>query len=238
MCRFNIPVILFFIILPWSRITGVVPDLVVAVTKNIIQQDTLKENQVLYNGKIWRNLYFRVNENQFLFSNNYLQGSITIGGESFEDINLKYDIFKDELLTPADTGGMLQLNKEMVDSFSVSFQSNNYRFIRIKRDSLNGPAGYFNVLYKGKTCLCLKYVKKIDKLTDEGPFGKFYQFSKLYFLKDNVFFPISGERDLINVMSDKRALIKNFISKNNVRISGKVPESFIPVIRYYESIRQ
>lgn len=238
MCRFNIWVILFFTILPWSRISGVAPDLFVPVAKNIIQQDTLKENQVLYNGKIWRNLYFRVNGNQFLFSNDFLPGSLTIGGKSFEEIHLKYDIFKDELLTPSDTGGMLQLNKELVDSFSISFQNNTYRFIRIKGDSLNGPAGYFNVLYKGKTSLCLKYLKKIDKLADEGKFDKFYQFTRLYFVKDNVFFPISGERDLIKVMSDKKALVKNFISKKKLRVSGKVPESFIPVIRYFDSISQ
>ena len=57
-------------------------------------------------------------------------------------------------------------------------------------------------------------------------------------MKDNVFFPISGERDLIKVMSDKKALVKNFISKKKLRVSGKVPESFIPVIRYFDSISQ
>jgi hypothetical protein len=30
--------------------------------------------------------------------------------------------------------------------------------------------------------------------------------------------------------------LKAFINKNKVKISRKVPESFIPVIRYYDSI--
>ena len=49
---------------------------------------------------------------------------------------LKYDIFKDELLTPVDPGGILQLNKEMIDSFSLSFQNKTYRFEKIQEDSL------------------------------------------------------------------------------------------------------
>jgi len=35
-------------------------------------QDTILENQILYNGRIWRNLYYMAEGNQFLFTDSYL----------------------------------------------------------------------------------------------------------------------------------------------------------------------
>lgn len=199
-------------------------------------QDTLKEDQVLYNGKIWRNLYYQVRENQFLFSNEFLSGSLTISSKVFYNIDLKYDIFKDELLTPVENGIILQLNKEMVDSFSLNFQNKTYRFIRMKEES--GQGGYFNVLYKAKSGLYLKYFKKIDKLAVEGQYDKFYQDTKLFLLKDNTFFQITGKRDLINAIDDGKVPVKAFINKNKLNVSEKIPESFIPILRYFDGLSQ
>jgi hypothetical protein len=198
------------------------------------EQDTLKENQVLYNGKIWRNLYYHVLENQFLFSDEFLPGSITISGKVFNNIDLKYDIFKDELLTPVENGNILQLNKEMVDSFSLNFQNINYLFIKLNEGT--GPLGYFNVLYKVKSVLYLKYFKKIDKLAVEGQYDMFYQDSKLFFVNDNVFFQITGKRDLINAIDDQNDRVKDFIKKNKFNVSEKIPESFIPILRYFDGL--
>jgi len=233
--------ILFLFVLTFfipAGLSGIMPELMLISHAASKQQDSIRENQVIYNGKIWRNLYYMVNEDQFLFSKEFLKGSVTMRGISCSNINLKYDIFKDELLTTVESGGVLQLNKEMVDSFSVLFQDKMYRFIRIKEDSTEGQKGYFNILYKGKTALYLKYFKKIDKLSVNGENEKFYQFNKLYFAKDNKIFQITGKNDLLNILKDQKELIKSYIKKNNIKVSEKEPETFIPVIRYFDSISQ
>ncbi len=199
-------------------------------------QDTLKENQILYNGKIWSNIYYMVEGDQFFYSRMFLPGSLTIKGEKFTNIPLKYDILNDEILTPADTGGILQLNKEMVDSFSIIFQDRTYRFVRMQEDSTRESNRYFNVLYEGKTALYLRYSKKIDKTPVEGHNDRFYELIRIYFVKGNTIFPIGGKSDLLKVLNKDKALIKNFIRKNKPDISEKVPESFIPVIKFYDSI--
>jgi len=234
MKRFNISFILFFAIFHPVLLSGVTTHIPISSKGKEYGQDTLKENQILYNGKIWRNLYYQVQENQFLFSDGFLPGSLTIRGKVFNDIDLKYDIFKDELLTPVENGIILQLNKEMVDSFSLNYQNKNYRFIRMKQGT--GPGGYFNVLYKGKTALYLKYFKKIDKLAVEGQYDKFYQDSKLFFVNDNEFFQITGKKDLINAMDYQKDPVKTFIKKNKFNVSEKIPESFIPILRYFDGL--
>jgi hypothetical protein len=198
--------------------------------------DTIKENQVLYNGRLWRNIYFMVQGDQFLFSKEFLPGSVSINGKTFSNIDLKYDIFKDEIITPADTGGIVELNKEMVDSFKISFQNKIYQFISIRQDTSKRSKSYFNVLYIGKSALYLKYNKKIAKLEVEGKYDKFYQESRIYLVKGSIFLRVTGKNELMKILSDNKVLVKDFISKNRLNISEKEPESFIPVIRYYDSI--
>ena len=142
----------------------------------------------------------------------------------------------DEVLTPADQGGILQLNKEMVDSFSLFFQNKSYLFIRLQEDSLKRSSRYFNVLYKGKTVLYVSYRKKIDKLAVEGKYDKFYQLIRIYFVKDNIFSQIDNKGDLIRILVEYKGMIKKYIKNNELDVSKKEPESFVPVIRYYDSI--
>jgi hypothetical protein len=236
MSRINVLILYFFTFFTFSDLYGINYGFSGQFPIEINHQDTLRENQVLYNGRIWRNLYFLVQGDQFLFSKEFLPGSVSISGKTFTNIDLKYDIFKDEILTPSDTGGILQLNKELVDSFAFSFQYKIYRFIRIKDDSLKRTARYFNVLYKGKTALYEEYNKKIEKQAVEGMYDKFYQVSRVYFVKKNKFYMITRKNDLLKILDDEKEQINNFIKKSKLKVSEKTPESFIPVIRYYDCI--
>jgi hypothetical protein len=130
--RFNVLILLSFIFFVASDLYGIEQKNCAQLTFKDNQQDTTKENQVLYNGRIWRNLYYMVQGDQFLFSKEFLPGSLSISGKTFPNILLKYDIFSDEILTPIDSGKILQLNKELIDSFSVIFQNKKYRFTKIK----------------------------------------------------------------------------------------------------------
>ncbi len=99
--------------------------------------DTLKENQILYNGRVWRNRYYYVNEDQFFLSKEFLPGSVTISGKTFDNLELRYDIYSDQIMIPMYNGPILQLNKEMVDSFSINFMNEEWRFVNLKRDTLD-----------------------------------------------------------------------------------------------------
>lgn len=205
---------------------------------NLNQPDTLKENQILYNGRIWRNLYYMVKEDQFLFSNQLLPGSVTINGQTFNNISIKYDIFNDEILTPTSNVTLLELNKEMVDSFSIDFQFRKYRFTRLEEDSLKGFKGYVNVLVSGKAGLYVKYKKEIAILAVDNKYDLFYPVNKIYFVKEGIPYLFTGKRELLNLTDDYKTQIKSYIKKNRLKISRKNPESFIPVVQFYNSLRQ
>jgi hypothetical protein len=203
----------------------------------ITEHDSLQGNQILYNGRLWRNLYLRVRENQFLFSNDFLQGSISMSGNEFKGLYIKYDIYNDEILVPGSNGAILQLNKEMVDSFTFRYQLKKYRFAKITEDSVKGFFGYVNILYKGKSTLYIKYKKEIDLLAVDDKYDKFFQINKIYLVKDGIVYLINNRRDLFKNMEEHKAQLKEFIKKHKIIVSKKDPDSFIPLVRYYDTLR-
>jgi hypothetical protein len=51
-------------------------------------------------------------------------------------------------------------------------------------------------------------------------------------------YQLTGKSDLLKVLQNDKTEIKAFMKKNGIRVSKKVPGSFVPVIRYYDSLRQ
>jgi hypothetical protein len=202
------------------------------------QQDPARENQILYNGKVWRNLFTNVKGDQFLFSKEYLPGSVTVYGKTYKNLNINYDIYNDEITTPKNNGAILQLNKEMVDSFSLIFELQTFQFKNTDEDSLPGLKGFVNVLYEGKSALYVKYRKEIDLLAVDDKYDLFFQTHKIYLVKNGIVYQLSGKSDLLKALQEDKTQIKAFMKKNGIRVSKKVPASFVPVIRYYDSLRQ
>lgn len=212
-----------------------------SIHQDLIEQDTLKEYQSLYSGKVWKNMYRRINGDQFLFTDYFLDGTVTANGRTYKNLKVKYDIFSDEILIPVDLEEIVQVNKEIIDSFSISYEDRVYRFEKINTDSLNKTNdynGYFRILYKEKSALYLKYSKYISpNITDKSD-GDFIETDKVWLKKDNIIYPVMSENDLLNALKIDKKTLKNYFRSNKLKYSKKNPESLVPLIRYYDSISQ
>jgi hypothetical protein len=199
------------------------------------QEVPLKENQILYIGKEWHNLFTMVKGHQFMLYPGFMPGNVTINGNTFDNLNINYDIYNDEIITKTNNGVILQLNKEMVDSFSLYDQFKTYRFLNLRNDTLEGT-GYVNVLYNHKSVLFIKYKKEIQQLAVDDKYDLFFRTSRVYLLSNGILNRITNKKDLINIFPAYKIQIKDFMKKNKLKILRTDPESFIPVIRYYDSI--
>ena len=200
--------------------------------------DTI-DRQILYNGRVWRNNFMNIAGNQFLFSNEFLPGSVTIDGKTFNgnNLKLKYNIYDDELLTVTNTGTVLQLNREMVDDFTLKFDDRLYLFRNLQKDSLNTLDGYVQVVYDGATPLFVRYNKEIRLRSSVGENDTFLQTYRIYVLKDGVIHKLTNKSSLKRILSDRKEQMKNFFRSNHSHISKSVPESFSPALRFYDSLR-
>lgn len=230
---------LFLVIFHFYLISGVSLSAHV-VSADIIPEsvtDTILVNQNLYNGRIWRDLYVSIQEDQFLFSNEFLPGQVTMNGKTFNTPKLRYDIMNDEIMTVTDKGHILQLNKEMVENFTLTYRFRIYNFTKSAPDTLNKESGYFNVLYKGRSSLYVRYYKEISKRGPGKNYEDFVQSDRVYIIQDGIFHQIRNNRDFKKMLSDKKYEIKVYLKENRVLISGKSPETYVPVLEYYDTLK-
>jgi hypothetical protein len=203
---------------------------------NIASPDSLRERQFLYNGTEWKNQFRRIAGDQFLFTNIFLPGSITFNGKTFVNVQIRYDIYSDEIMIPRSLDQIIRLNKEMVDSFYYVFDNNFSKFIKINESSPSEPRGYVNVLYNDISALYVKYEKRITTAITDKSDGEFYLVYTIYFVKNGIPIPVTGLDDICNILKNEASLLRKFVKENNLKVSRKVPQSFVPVIRYYDSL--
>jgi hypothetical protein len=192
--------------------------------------------QILYNGRAWRNLYYRIRGDQFLFTNAFMKGSVTIDGQTFDKLLLCYDIFNDELVINTELGILIQLNKEMIDFFSLEFNNKNYKFRRLDADSVNSLSGNVNVLYEDGLSLYVKYRKEILLLAVDNKFDLFNESSKVYMKKEGVIYRIGSKGEFLNLLKDHKQEIHKFLKSNNIHLSKSNPESMAQVLGFYEKL--
>jgi hypothetical protein len=200
-------------------------------------QDTLKERQILYNGILWTNKYHKFEGDQYLFSDIFLPGSLSFNDHLFRNLDIRYDILSDEIMIPRNLDVIVQLNKEMVDSFTLVFEKKKYRFLNFRNDSLLGSGGYFNVLYEGKSALYVKYIKSITTVITDKSNGYFNQTMHLFLVLDGKAYKIIKLRDMMNLVPGQSVQIRTFIREQRLKVTIKNPETFVPVIRYYDSLK-
>lgn len=227
--------IFFLTLLPGAGLSGH-PGIFTTSGHEYAEQGDSIENQILFNGRAWRNLYYNVQGDQFLFGTEFFPGSVTIGNRRFTGIVVKYDIFNDEIITVNKLGIVIRLNKEMTDSFTLKTGDITYYFSRYDTAHSLPFTGYVNVLYHGGISLLVKYRKEILQNTGDAVFYKFNQLHRIYLSKAGVISPVGNKKDLLGFMTDKSRLVRSFIKKNRLKITRKDPRSFVLVVEYYDSL--
>jgi hypothetical protein len=209
-----------------------------ASTDSTTVQMNPSEKQLLLNGKIWRNQYSKAIGDQFFLTNTFLKGSVTLNGRRFNNLNLKYDIANDELILSIEPNPSISMNKEMVDSFDLEYESRNYHIINAGTDNSNILRGYVNVIYDGPSRMYVKYTKKIQPLAVDGRFDLFIEEHRIYLRKGNEVVYVKGKKQFVNLLADKKKEIRYYIKSSRIKLTQKDPETFIPVLKYYDSIRE
>jgi hypothetical protein len=208
-----------------------------AATDSIFIRQNPSDKQLLLNGRIWHNQYPKAFNDQFFLTNTMLKGSVTFNGKEFNNLDLKFDIASDELILSLESYPVISLNKEMVDSFSLMYGNRTYLIINAGNDSSSLLKGYVNLLYKGSTTLYVKYSKKIQPLAVDGRFDLFLEEHKAYLKTGTEIVPVKGKKRLLELLDDKKKELRQYIKINRVKVSNKDPNTYIPVIKYYDSLR-
>jgi hypothetical protein len=202
-----------------------------------VQHDTIPDRQLLFNGRIWRSRYSSISGGEFLFSRDWIIGEVVINDIEFKNVPLKYDIYNDQLIAMINPGTFIQLNKELISGFALQFENRKFSFENFGNEQGSQFKGFGQILYKGKTSLILKKTKFIKPLAIQNKYDEFGEYQTLFILKDGVFYRITSKKNMLKTLSDKYIQLMSFIRTNKLKIRQKKPDSFIPVIEYYDNLK-
>jgi hypothetical protein len=203
-----------------------------------LNSDTIMEKQELYTGIRWTNRYRNYENDQFLFTNLFINGNVTVNSRTYKNIRLKYDIYSNEIITPVNLQEIIQINRESVDSFSLFYENKRYDFINLKNYSTESLNWYIQLLYNGPTSLVIVHKKIFTPAADPAKDGTFI-YSKLAFIKAGSTYLPYKSRTLYGIMDeDDKHKTKEFIRHLKPKVNRKNPENIIPVLRYYDNLRK
>jgi hypothetical protein len=197
-----------------------------------VHQDTVLNRQKLYNGQLWRNIYSSISGDQFFLTDKFLPGTIQVSNHLFSGVELKYDICSDQLLILKDSKEIIQVNKELVDFFSLTTANEVYSFINVTDDTLKYFKGYMNELYNGRSALYVKYLKVVENIITGRYLGKFNETRYIFIKRDEKVWPVKNLTDASRALNTERSVLKSYLKKNKLRVTKKNPESFIPLLQF------
>lgn len=154
-------------------------------------------------------------QNRYYIADEFKNGAINYQGQDYFNLDLKYDIFNDELvLRPYIETSYLQINllKEKVDFFKIG----NEKFVNLKQLPANFKSGYYEETVTGNnTVLYIKYYKEKKNIIKDNFFLiEYVQHNDFVLLKDNTFTLINDKKEIIKLYPDQKRKINDFFFMN------------------------
>lgn len=172
-----------------------------------------RTNTGLYNGLEYVELYRTINErHKFFNSSDFQVGTLVYDEEFYPNVELKYDLFDDQLLFNAGYNfsvPTIVLFKDKVQRFTLGSQ----QFLQVNSGSTTDEfKGYFEVLMEKSGILLLKKNKKKRFKRIRGK-TIYYEFeAEAYYVMHykDAYYRIDSKKDIANVFPDH----KDYINEN------------------------
>ncbi|SNZ00483.1 hypothetical protein [Flagellimonas pacifica] len=178
------------------------------------------ENANLYEGTVHVQKYATLDgEHKFYKTFNYLNGHIVYNGEAYFNIDMKYDIYEDEILLALRSSSrvmMLQLIKERIKEFVIDER----RFIGMENES-STTFGFYEALMETSFFTFLKKHKKIRYPSKKNIlFHRFVIKNEYYLNYKQRNYNIRNKKDIIKIFPQYKTSLNKF-SMESLRKTDK-----------------
>jgi hypothetical protein len=208
-------------------------------------QDTIKIldqvyglDQTLHNGKKYDYIAPPgTSGNQYLSSNLFSVGTVTLKGKSYSDVNLNFDIFNQQLLLQYanDRGPMniIEVSKAWLKGFSLG--DRNFELLPSGK-----IPGFYQVLGEGQVRVLYFWRKTLELNNAIG--SNNYVFSTpirdSYVLLNGELKLFTNKRNLIRLFDPKyRSEIKNYLRKNKVKVKKASDKAMAEMITFIGNLK-
>jgi len=197
---------------------------------------TLKQSSNNLNGKITGEIYYlnpKANSYFFLHKE-WVKGKVVYKtGEVFENIDLRYQAFNDELIAyNVNNRALVKIDKEKVKEFTLNFSESdenatNPTFVNIDSVSIFVNTNYFECLYRGTVMLLVSsrvIEKKVTPYNDSNGEFRDSEFilrkaSFIYSTQNGLSRITYSNNSVANVYPVQKREIKKTLRQNKIKIS-------------------
>lgn len=196
-----------------------------------------KENLAIYNGSRHVNYYRTLdNSHSYYFSAKFSTGDLTYEGQTYYNIDLKYDVNNDILvLKPIGEYDYMGIN--VIKEKTAGFTINNKKFININYNNPTSPAymnGYYQeITFSKNNILYIKHHKNRSKVIDTQSISDGQTTSDVFKEKNefilkykDTYYKIVSKSDIIKIFPEYKSKIKNYYSRN-VQLEESDNKTFI-----------
>ncbi len=167
------------------------------------------------------------------------KGSVVYYGVEYKNVSIAYDIVKGEVVIYDEPHlYKIVLHKSGVGCFTTS----GYSFIHLTKDSTGAKdmnAGYYEVLYDGKTRLLKKETRSVqENLAANGLSKKYILSSADYFVwKDNTYHSVNSKAALASLFNKKKEW-QQWMKKNKMKFGRDKDETLARSAAWYDAHAQ
>lgn len=190
----------------------------------------------LFNGKVHNpHVRFKNGGHAYFMSDKYTDGTVILNGVSYNQVNLMYDIVRNELvLLNIDQTNGIVLQSVNVDSFML----HQHHFINIKKAQQEIKAGYYDILYKGGISLLAKREKEITEKIDQKIEKVISEKTSYFLLKDAKYHPVKGKGDLLKLLQSTNTENLAFIKEKKLNFKKDLANAMVGLIKFHDSFNK
>jgi hypothetical protein len=207
---------------------------------DVIKSNTLYSTSYdIINGRKWDN-ETRYNGSPLLESYEWPKADILYNGVHYRDVNMNYDVFKEELIVYSPEKGQekyVLINKAHLSGFSFTdiLLQRDRLFEYTELAGISGKALYEKIPVH-KVSFFVRPMIKFDATPSESTLGKYTSYSLYYIDSGKGFTDFRSKSQLTKLLVNHRTEVNRFIRKQKLKINNKHPEDVVTAIRYFDGL--
>jgi hypothetical protein len=189
----------------------------------------------LYNGKEFIQYHPDITGHAFFENNQLNQGFIIYDGLLFENVNMQYDLVKDEVVIQHfDVFFKLVLISEKVSEFNLL--GHHYkRLVKDPTNKLPGATGFYDFLHEGKITLIVKRTKRIEETVTDKINRKVTAKDFFYIISDGTWRPVNSQKSLLAVFGNRAKEVRQAMRKSGLKYRRNREASITRAVKFYDA---
>lgn len=198
--------------------------------------DIVAGNAKIYSGREQAKYLLTIKNHPYFVTDEYSIGEVFYDGISYNNVKLRWDVFRDELIALSLHANNIVLYKDCVDQFDLHGQV----IINLKSpDFSDAPAtGFYIRLYEGDIDVLGKPVCELVETHQDRVVLRSFEMRKdiCYVIYDNTCYRIKSKRAILKLFKSHKKELKQYIRAQRLDFKDDFSGSIVYVVKKYEEL--